>query len=72
MFLDEELYVYHVILDKESSKTCREIYSWCVETLGQPQNLNKESNWIYTTVALQPTFKFKNEADRNWFLLKWG
>ena len=72
MYIDEELYPYHIVLTDEDSKKRTEMYKWCEEQWGKPQNLNKESNWIYTHLDYGNVFKFRNEADRNWFLLRWS
>ena len=72
MYIDEELYTFHIVLTDEDSKKRTEMYKWCEEQWGKPQNLNKESNWIYTHLDYGNVFKFRNEADRNWFLLRWS
>ena len=72
MYIDEELYTYHIVLTEESTNKKKEMYAWCEEQWGKPQNLNKESNWIYTHLDYGNVFKFRNEADRNWFLLRWS
>ena len=72
MYLDEELYPYHVVLTDEVFKVRKDMYMWCVEQWGQPQNLNKDSNWIYFGAGNGNIFKFRNESDRSWFILRWS
>lgn len=72
MYIDEELYPYHIVLTDENHTIRKEMYIWCQEQWGNPQNLNKESHWIFTTTEKGNVLKFKNEADRTLFLLRWG
>ena len=73
MYIDEELYTFHIVLTDEDFKKRTEMYKWCEEQWGKPQNLNKSSSWIYTSTNYgNNVFKFKNEADRNWFVLRFS
>lgn len=53
-----------------SDHSMDEVREWCVEQFGpQPKNPDAWSRWIN---HLNSTFRFSNEADYEWFVLKWG
>lgn len=45
-----------------------EINEWCTETFGPSAGLRGNSRWF----MLEWTVQFKEEKDRNWFMLRWG
>ena len=40
------------------------VWAWITEQYGEPGD-----RWIWDTYR---TFRFKNEEDRNWFILRWS
>jgi hypothetical protein len=52
---------YSVVLDIND-----EIISWCEQQFGMPSILG--GRWF----ALEFSIQFREESDRNWFLLRWG
>ena len=66
---DEE-FIYNVILDLEDFQNKNAMYTWCIQTFGKCVG-NKDLVWM-TTNELNYEFRFKNESDRNWFLLRWS
>jgi hypothetical protein len=60
-------YIYIVELDIDDEVKLHLYRSWCEETF--------EEGWffVYDDDLFRNTkIKFKNEADRNWFLLRWS
>ena len=44
-----------------------EVNEWCTETFGPSAGLTSNSRWV----MLYYTIQFKEEKDRNWFILRW-
>ena len=65
----DELYVYQVQLKNTENKT--ELYTWCKETWGSPL-LKKDSSWTTENSEYIYIYKFKIEAHRTLFLLRWS
>jgi hypothetical protein len=47
-----------------------EVRNWCVEQYG-PQDHNPDA-WSRWTNNMNSTFRFRDEKDYNWFVLRWG
>ena len=46
-----------------------DMYSWSNETYGEPADMeNPERKWFRNGIR----YYFRNESDREWFMLKWG
>lgn len=56
---------YAVELPRSASK--EELRAWCTETFGPSVSL-LDSRWV----MLEWTIQFKQEKDRNWFILRWS
>lgn len=53
-----------------SDHSMGEVRKWCTEQFGrQDRNPNAWSRWIN---HLNSTFRFRDEADYEWFVLRWG
>jgi hypothetical protein len=64
----DELYVYQVLLNTTENRT--EMYAWCKETWGSP--LRKcDPSWTTENSEYAYIYKFKIEAHRTLFLLRW-
>lgn len=55
----------------------KEIMDWCIETFGERSGccwvLTPDKEWsIYVTSYGNIQVKFRNEANANWFLLRWS
>ena len=45
-------------------------YNWCMETFGaEPKNPDAWSRWYFN---VNRTFRFRDEQDYMWFVLRWG
>ena len=58
-------------------KEIKEIMDWCIETFGERSGccwvLTPDKEWsIYVTSYGNIQVKFRNEANANWFLLRWA
>lgn len=71
MHLYEEQFTYRVILDLYEIKNKVEMYSWCTETFGSCI-INPDKVWCHNNDLMKYEFRFKHEADRNWFILRWS
>jgi|LakMenEpi03Aug12_release.lakeMendotaPanAssembly.Ray.scaffolds.fasta_scaffold6544791_1 hypothetical protein len=62
-----DTYIYIVELDIDDEEYLAEYVVWCKETID-------ESNWFVDEDDLfrNTKIRFKNEADRNWFILRWS
>lgn len=47
-----------------------EVREWCVEQFG-PQDHNPDA-WTRWTNSMNSTFRFRDQKDYNWFVLRWG
>lgn len=47
-----------------------EVREWCVEQFG-PQDHNPDA-WSRWTNSMNSTFRFRDQKDYNWFVLRWG
>lgn len=46
----------------------KEVRNWCLETFGPPNSIQSGGRWNHVTSDM---IYFKNEADLNWFMLRW-
>lgn len=47
-----------------------EVREWCVEQFG-PQDHNPDA-WSRWTNSMNSTFRFRDQKDYQWFVLRWG
>lgn len=76
MYCQEENYRYHVIITNESHKEITEMYQWSKGIWGTPLSPSwgdaTPPQWKFEDYGNSKMFKFKNQEDRNFFLLRWG
>lgn len=60
--------VYHVVADIQYSNRDH-ILLWCYSTFGDSNSLRFGGRWEWSH---RGTIYFRNEADRNWFILRWS
>jgi len=71
MQIYEEWFPYIVILDSDDLPNAVQMYSWCKATFGKCIG-NPDMVWCNNNSDGMIDFRFMNEADRNWFVLRWS
>lgn len=62
-----EVFQYQVKIDSAYEHLYNEYIDWCIETFGDIYD-----KWGFDEINYSMVFKFVNEEDRNWFLLRWS
>jgi hypothetical protein len=71
MYIEDELHPYKVVLANKDMDNKLEMWKWCVEQWGRPRH-NKPINWNTDNTEYGYVFKFSNEKDRTFFILRWS
>ena len=67
--LHDEPIVYHIVEDIQYYYNRDHILLWCYSTFGDSNSLHFGGRWEWSH---RGTICFRNEQDRNWFILKWS
>jgi hypothetical protein len=75
MYTEDVRYPFVVVLEEKDLSQKVEMWRWCVEQWGRP-SYNKPLNWNSENRADEYydeyIFKFVNEKDRTWFIIRWS
>lgn len=70
MYIENELHPYKVVLAEEEMDKRLEMWQWCRAQWGKP-TYNNPINWYTENLEYGYVFKFSNEKDRTFFMLRW-
>ena len=63
---------YEVQIDRDKYHLLDEIQSWCKDNIGPGGYIVRDHCvWSIETMFGTSFFRFKNERDRDWFVLRW-
>ena len=71
MYIEDEVYPYRVVTESPDSDNRIAMWKWCCEQWGRPR-YGKPCGWYTSDADGRYMFLFKNEADRNWCMLRWA